>query len=155
MERFFTRTQRLQDEFICGEYHGYTEVQLAVSIEAFLNHRWDWSDFLAFATGGDEVGMEIIMFITDDTFIWVEEGNSKTEFDQVWEFAVLHAVFTSTSGETRDLVLAKFGNSASLSAGASRVFWHAVTTSKCVKLKLSYALVPPFCTFLKRLRRLN
>jgi hypothetical protein len=32
----------------------YTEVQLAVSIEELLNHRWDWSAFYAFAT--DDAG---------------------------------------------------------------------------------------------------
>ena len=42
MEDFFTPTRRFQDrhDYILA---GYTEVQLAVSIEAFMNHPWDWS----------------------------------------------------------------------------------------------------------------
>lgn len=32
----------------------YSEVQLAVSIEAFLNHRWDWSDFRAIVAGDED-----------------------------------------------------------------------------------------------------
>jgi hypothetical protein len=130
MEHFFTPPQPF------GEY-GHHQVKLAVSIETFLNHRWDWLDFLAFATCGDVVGMQNIIWLTDDTFIWVEGDNNGTEFDHLLNlFAVQRATFTSTSGEMHDLILAKVANYTSLSAGASRVFWHAVTTSNCEKLML-------------------
>jgi hypothetical protein len=50
MEQFFKPTRRLQDlhDYIFDEPLGFTEVQLAVCVEAFLSHRWDWSDFQAF-----------------------------------------------------------------------------------------------------------
>jgi hypothetical protein len=52
MKHFFTPSQRLQDKFdmFDDEVHDYFEVELAVSIQVFLNHRSDWSDFLAFST---------------------------------------------------------------------------------------------------------
>jgi hypothetical protein len=46
------------------------------------------------------------------------------------------AAFTTPSGEMHALVLAKDVYSVFLSAGASSVFWHAVTTSNCVTLQL-------------------
>jgi hypothetical protein len=142
MDHLFTPSRRLQTcldyihiDSIFDEPHGYTEVQLAVSIEAFLKHSWDWSDLQAFFIG-DESEMVKILWITEDMFIWVEEDNNKEEFEELGDYVIERATFTATSGETHDLVLAKVGSSVSLSAGVSSVFWHAVTTSKCVKLKL-------------------
>jgi hypothetical protein len=129
MEHLFTPTQRLP-----AEIFGYTEVQLAVPIEAFLNHRWDWSDFRAFLAG-DEGEMEKIIWITEDTFFWVEDENTQVGFDQVHTDGIQRATFTTTSGETHILILAKAGATATVN-GAFNVFWHAVTTSNCVKLKL-------------------
>jgi hypothetical protein len=51
-------------------------------------------------------------------------------------YAFQRATFTATSGEAHELVLAIDWESSSPSAGASRIFWHAVTTSNCVKLRL-------------------
>jgi hypothetical protein len=133
MQRFFTPSPRR----LLIEPHGYTEVTLAVPIEAFLNYRWDWSDFRAFATG--DVGeMGKIMLIIEDTFIWVEDGDTRSKFDELNRHAIQCAKFTSPSDETHVLVLATVGSSASLSAGAraSSIFWRAVTTSNCVKLNL-------------------
>jgi hypothetical protein len=48
------------------------------------------------------------------------------------------ALFTVPSGETHVLALAKETESSSLSAGVSSIFWHAVTTSNCVKLRLGH-----------------
>jgi hypothetical protein len=140
MERFFTPSRRLQDYISTDEAHGYTEVELAVPTETFLNLRWDWSDFRAFATR-DQGGMGTMIWITEDMFIYVEDDNISTEaeFGPLRHLAVQSAVFTSTSGETHDLVLLArvgIGYSEPLSVGATRVFWQAVTTSKCVKLKL-------------------
>jgi hypothetical protein len=51
MEHFFTPTRRLHDWYDCiGIPLEYTEVQLAVSIESFMNQRWGWSDLYDFAT---------------------------------------------------------------------------------------------------------
>jgi hypothetical protein len=137
MEDFFTTTRRLQER-----HHNfgadYTEVQLAVSIEAFMNHPWDWSAFLAFVTG-DEGEMWKALWITDNTFIWVEDEYTEMDFDQLEYSAILRASFTTTCGERYDLVLAMgYTETASLSAEAYSVFWHAVTTTNCVKLKLHH-----------------
>jgi hypothetical protein len=137
MEQFFTPSQRLQIE----PRHGYTEVKLAVSIETFLNHSWDWSDFWSFATGdGGEIRKIIVIMdvagIIEDTFIWVYDGNTRWDFDELRRLENQRAKFTTQSGETHFLYLAGAGSSASLSAGASSVFWRAVTTSNCVELSL-------------------
>jgi hypothetical protein len=140
MEHFFTPNPRIQDrhEFTCHERVRYTEGQLAVSIEEFMNHRWNWSDFRAFVTG-DEGEMSKLLWIPEDTLIWVEDENARMTFEQsdVMEgYAFHHATLTAPSGETHFLCLAMDRQSSSLSAGASRLFWHAVKTSNCVKLRL-------------------
>jgi hypothetical protein len=134
MEHFFEpRIRRLPTI----EPHVYTELQLAVSIEAFLNENWDWSDFKTFVRG-DEGEMWKIMWITEDTFIWIEDENTAVaqEFDQLEDYAIQRVTLTAPSGETHILAHAMDMYSAPLSAGESSVFWHAVTTSNCVKLKL-------------------
>jgi hypothetical protein len=65
MEDLFKPFQRLQDQSGFTPV-GYTEVELAVPIQAFLDHHWDWSALLAFATTGE---MRKILWITEDTFI--------------------------------------------------------------------------------------
>jgi hypothetical protein len=138
MEHFFTPTRRLQDrhDYMFDEPLGYTEVQIAVSIEAFMNHRWDWLAFHAFATD-IEGEMWKLMWITEDTLIWVEDENNELDLEEMVDYAIQRTTFTATSGETHELVLATDKESASLSVGASSVFWHAVTTSNCVKINCS------------------
>jgi hypothetical protein len=127
MENFFTPAQRLAIEPL-----DCTDVQLAVSIETFLNHRWDWSAFYAFATD-DEGEIWKLLWITENTFICVEDVYTEEHS------AILRATFTATNGETHELVvLAIETESTSLAAEVSSVFWHAVTTSNCVKLRLEH-----------------
>jgi hypothetical protein len=137
MEHFFTPVRHLPIDLL-----GYTEVQLAVSIEAFMNHRWDWSAFYAFATDV-EGEMRKILWITNDTFIWVGDGNNGVDFDLLKDYAILRVTFTAPSGETHELVLAEDWESCSLSTEGSSVFWHAVTTSHCVKLRLQHLFWEP------------
>jgi hypothetical protein len=152
MKHFFKPSRRLQDHFDhtlyvdvydSDEDHGYSEVELAVSIEVFLNHRSDESDFRAFSTVDDgEMGK--LIWITEDTFFWIVEDNNEVDFERLDRYVVQRATFTATSGATHDLVLANYktyyNNSESLSVGALSVFWHVVTTSNCVKLELKSAL---------------
>jgi hypothetical protein len=136
MEHFFTPSRHLYDRYgFPFENWGFTEVKLVESIEALLNHSWDWSDLLAFVTT-DEGYMGKIIWITEDTFIWVEDSKTTVEFEKLECRAMQRATMTSISSEIHALVLAKAVNSLLLSAGASSVFWHAVSTSHCVKLKL-------------------
>jgi hypothetical protein len=110
MEHFFTPAEPAQDCYECIP-SGYDEVHLAVPIETFLNHRWDWSDFRAFATGGDEGGMGKILWIAEDTFCWVENENPAMEYDLYdrhhGDCDLQRAAFTTPSGERHALVLAK------------------------------------------------
>jgi hypothetical protein len=137
MEQFFTPTQRLQDRRdIFDESLGYTEVQLAVSIEAFMNHSWDWSNFYAFVKG-DEGEMWKILWIAEDTFIFVEDENNRLEYDLHDDYEIeQRAKFTAPSGETHELVLALDQESSSLPAGASSLFWHALAANNFLKLQL-------------------
>jgi hypothetical protein len=136
MEDCFTPSRRRQERH-GNMFAGYTEVKLTVSIEAFMNHRWDWSDFQAFVTG-DEGERWKVLWITENTCICVEDEDTFFGYDEE-DYAILRASFTTTSGERYDMVLAMKGtDTASLSAEASCVFWHAVTTSNCVKLKLHH-----------------
>ena len=58
MEQFFSPIRRFQDIWEkyndVGTFH-YTEVQLSVTVEEFLNYSWDWEDLLDFAYGDEEV----------------------------------------------------------------------------------------------------
>jgi hypothetical protein len=128
MEHFFSPVRRLGD---------IDEAQLAVPIEAFLNNSWDWSDLYAFAIGD----VWKLLWITEDKdmLIWVEDGNTHIwDYELEGGFAYQQASLTAPSGETHELVLAIKGQSSALSAEASRLFWHAVTTSNCVKLRLEH-----------------
>jgi hypothetical protein len=74
-----------------------------------------------------------LLWITENTFICVEDVYTEEHS------AILRATFTATNGETHELVvLAIETESTSLAAEVSSVFWHAVTTSNCVKLSLEH-----------------
>jgi hypothetical protein len=139
MEHFFTPSRRLQDRYgyDFDEPHIHSEVQLTVSIEAFLNHSWDCSDFRHLFACDEDV-MRKIIWITEDTFISVEDENTGREYDDRLEgYEIQRAALTARSGETHYLVLATVANGVSpLLVGAFSIFWHAVTTSNCVKLRL-------------------
>jgi hypothetical protein len=133
MEHFFTQSRHLEE---APTPYGYTEMELAVPIQAFMNHRWDWSDFKAFATG-DGNQMCKVMWITKDTLIWAEDVNSSMGQDFLRKYAIQRATFTTLSGERHALFLAKKRNSPSLPASATSIFWRAVTTSNCFKVKVN------------------
>jgi hypothetical protein len=137
MEQYFTPTRRLQeDPTAAPAHHGYTEAELtADSMEAFMNHRWDWSDFRAFVTGDEGE-----MWIAKDTLIRAEKGNAMMGNELHFHFVAQRAQFKLNSGETHVLVPAKRSShiSSSLKDGASSLFWNAVTTSNGYKLSLSH-----------------
>jgi hypothetical protein len=138
MEHFFTPSRRLQDRygFDSDESHIHSEVQLTVSIEEFLNHSWDCSDFRPLFACDEDV-MRKIIWITEDTYISVEDENTGREYDERLEdYAIQRAALTATSGETHYLVLATVANGLSPLVGAVSVFWFAVTSSNCVTLRL-------------------
>jgi hypothetical protein len=135
MDRLFAPIRLLRERHGPNANLGFTEVRLAVSIEEFVNDGWDWSDLYDFATGAAGE-MWKVLWITEDTFIWV---NTQMNFVLLVQHQVWRATFTATNGQTQVLALAMTNTfSSSLSAGASSVFWHAVTTSNCVKLRLEH-----------------
>jgi hypothetical protein len=133
MEQFFAPVRRLQDRL--QQPSAYKEVELAVPVEEFLNHRWGWKDLWAFLMSDE---MPTIAWITETSFIWVKD-NHNCEMLSPLENG-LSAKLTATSGAKQTLFLVKLpspDNSGTLSAGASSIFWRAVTTSNCVTLMLS------------------
>jgi hypothetical protein len=139
MEQFFSPTRRLQDQLPTEESFEYEELdeleelELAVPVEEFLNHRWDWSDFRAFVMGGE---MPTIVWIAEDSFLWVTDDHTSEIFRGVKHLSVK---LTAANGAKDTLFLVKRSShsSPSLLFGASSIFWHAVTTSQCVSLVLA------------------
>jgi hypothetical protein len=78
-----------------------------------------------------------LLWITEDTLIWVEDENNELDLEEMVDYAIQRTTFTATSGKTHELILAIEKESMSLSVGASSVFWRAVTTSNCVKINCS------------------
>jgi hypothetical protein len=136
MEHFFSPAQRHEDQLPnTDEPFEYEVVELAVPVEEFLNHRWDWKDLRAFLVDGE---MLTIAWITEDSFIWVRDEHSEAFCPLEISEKNLSAKFTAASGAEETLFLVKRPrNSASVLAEASSIFWHAVTTSNCVTLVLT------------------
>jgi hypothetical protein len=140
MEYFFTPARRLQHEEIYEREADeddeplpfeFTEVQLAVPVEVFLNQSWDWSDFLTFMS--DNV-LPTIVWISKDAFLSVDL-QPVLECDQLIDCQYLYVDFTAANGETRCMVLSK--RAEPLSDGESSIFWHIVMASNCWKLMVS------------------
>jgi hypothetical protein len=146
MEQFFTPTRRLQDMWekssnCRNDPFNYTEVQLVVSLEEFLNYHWDCADLLAFLTGGVKPK---ILWITEDAFLVVEESGS-IGFN--FEYDTLHdrfhakrlsdriaAQMQATSGKERTLSFTHL-NHPRMTDGVG-VFWRAISTSKSIQLDI-------------------
>jgi hypothetical protein len=141
MERFFTPARRLQHEVIYEHADDedderlpfeFTEVQLAVPVEVFLNQSWDWSDFFTFMTASV---LPIVVWVSKDAFLSIDNVNPVCECDQLEVCQSLYADLTATNGETRCMALSK--RAEPLSDGESSIFWHIVMTSNCWKLLVS------------------
>jgi hypothetical protein len=94
MELLFTPTRSLQNDRVDYPFE-FTEVKLAIPVKAFLNHRWDWSDFRTFGTGG---AMRRIVWITEDTFLGIVD-----DYRDVLAFRrrIMYAAFTAANDETQ------------------------------------------------------
>jgi hypothetical protein len=136
MEQFFSPTRRL--EAVWEAYNGtgsfdYTEVELAVPVEDFLNYHWDWEALYAFALG--DVRSKFL-WITESTFIvvgdipdiFVHDGGILCD-------SLLHASSTATSGQIQTLTLIKAIGS-EVSTEACSVFWRAIETSKSDRIMI-------------------
>jgi hypothetical protein len=145
MEKFFSPARRLEEQVPNTDERFECEVaKLAVPMEEFLNQRWDWKGLRAFLMDGEILTMA---WITEDSFLWVRDEHSEAFCPLETLEKDLSAKFTATSGAEETLFLAKRLHnsvfverphiSASLSAGASSIFWHAVTTSNYATLVLT------------------
>jgi hypothetical protein len=141
MEQFFSPTRRLQD--IWEEYYDddprpfeYTELQLAVPVEEFLNYQHcDWDDFFAFASSGV---IDKILWITNLTFLLIK--NQESDFFDVDALLVpghyIEAV-QETSGREQILRLVQIAQTdIPVSTRELGVFWRAIMTSSSVELSL-------------------
>jgi hypothetical protein len=132
MEQFFSPTRR---QLPTNEPFEHKEVELIVTVERLLNHRWDWKDLRAFLVDGE---MPTIAWITEDSFIWIKDEHSETFCPLEILKVDLSAKFTAAKGTEETFFLVTRPHiSASLSAEASSIFWHAATTSNCVTLVLT------------------
>jgi hypothetical protein len=131
MDQFFTPTRRLQDtyeEYYSGPFE-YSEVQLAVPLEEFLDYHWDWKDLCAFASSDV---IDKILWITDGLFLVVDIFHTSL----LWE-SLLHASSTASSGQEQRLTLAKpVGESISEFTKEVDVFWRAMTRSSCARVRI-------------------
>jgi hypothetical protein len=146
MERLFSPTRQLRDIWEDAiEYRDmddpfeHTEVQLSVPVEEFLDTSWDWDDLSGFAR---KDGIDrIIWIVRDTTFIAVGNNLSKNVTDDADFLYVLRATFTTTNGQVHALTLFNdrdFSNDRDLpvSIGACTLFWRAIETSNCVKIRI-------------------
>jgi hypothetical protein len=137
MEHFFSPTRRLQDvweESSDGDPFEYAEVQLAVPLEEFLNHQWDWEDIRALASG-DMVGK--ILWITDDIFLVVGDASDVLDDGNFLCDSHLHASSMATSGQEQTLTLATFGDeSITVSTREVDVFWRALTRNNIGRVSI-------------------
>jgi hypothetical protein len=136
MEQFFSPTRRLQviwEVYSDGDPFEYAEVQLAVPLEEFLNHQWDWEDICAFSSG-DMIGK--ILWITDDIFLVVGDTSGFLHGNFLCDFQ-LHASFMATSGQEQTLTLAAFGDETiTVSTREVGVFWRAITKNNSARVSI-------------------
>jgi hypothetical protein len=142
MEHMFLPTRRLQDrwEEVADLYYdvelfeNYTEVQLVVPVEVFLDYRWDWADLWAFASGDD--AERKIMWITDEEFLTFGDNSDITNSVESFVYdSLLLAASTIPSGHIQTLQLFG-GEDSDFSEGGYEVFWRAVATSNCNSIKM-------------------
>jgi hypothetical protein len=137
MEELCTPTRRYKDiweEFRDDDPFEYIEVALAIPVEDFLVNRWDWNDLRAFLTEGVQPKL---LWITECSFLVVEESGNEFEFGDDGSHSCIGASFQEISGREQTLTLASIGYLEMPGPTASyNVFWHAITTSNSVKLSL-------------------
>jgi hypothetical protein len=136
MEQFFTPARRHQDRWESlsepdnAPPQEYNEVELAVPVEEFLSYGWDWKDLCAFGSC-DAVSKTI--WITKDAFIAIIDLPTNFYLDACSDRMM--ATIQETSGQEQLLILAHVDHPG-ISLEEASVFWRAITTSNCVKLKI-------------------
>jgi hypothetical protein len=128
MEHFFTPIRRHQDGFD-GPF-GYTEVELALSVEEFLSYSWDWKDLCAFVSSGD---LPKIIWITQHAYLGVKENHSDFALTDDRPRVTLAAKLQAPSGQENFLWLCQDSHPAHPTE-ACNVFWRAITTSNMAHL---------------------
>jgi hypothetical protein len=136
LEQFFMPIRRLHGDGGDGNpnHFTYTEVQLVVPVEEFLNSNWGGEDFFALASGD---AMEKILWLTDDTLAAVVH-DAPGDFDGYPHYDnLLLASSTAASGQVQTLTLTRLQETdADVSAGACSVFWRAIETSKSARIEI-------------------
>jgi hypothetical protein len=136
MEQFFTPARRHQDRWESRPHpenappREFNEVELAIPVEAFLSYSWDWKDLRAFGSS-DAVHKSI--WITKDAFIAIIDVPTNFHHHPFSDRMI--ATIQGTSGQEQLLILAHIDHPG-ISLEEADVFWRAITTSNCVKLKI-------------------
>jgi hypothetical protein len=130
MEQLFTPTRRYQDIWGDDDDSLYTEAELAVPLEDFLSHRWDWKDLHALAPSDD---LHIFLWITVHAFLALQ--GIANDFAFIGPHICSAAKLQATSGHEHTLMLMQDSDPAHPN-GACNVFWRAITTSDMVQLSI-------------------
>jgi hypothetical protein len=143
MDQLCTPTRRYQDlwEECTNAPFEYTEVQLAVHVPEFLIYHWDWEALGAFLIGGVTPK---IMWITENTFLVVEENENDFDFDrsmrQSGARSCIVAKIQAASGQEETLILAQLEREDISTGGEVSIFWRALANSNSVKLTVQTGL---------------
>jgi hypothetical protein len=134
----FTPTRNIQDLWEEDDDNApfeYAEVKLAVPVETFLNYSWGWADLCAFASGEAKPK---IMWITDDEILTVGavDSNVVKLLNKGCPGRPSVAGLTSKNDQQQTLTLFERADVHHLSMEGRVVFWRAITTSNCVKLRM-------------------
>jgi hypothetical protein len=119
----------------------YAEVKLSVPVETFLNYSWDFADLCAFASSETK---PIIMWIGDGVVLTVDADFYLIELiysNRGCRSRRVLADLTLKNDQKHTLALFDLGCDPSLSTEEHAVFWRAITTSNCVKLRMQQWLV--------------
>jgi hypothetical protein len=148
MEQFFKPTRFFQDLWEEDQEDEdededdnapFAEVKLSVPVETFLNYSWDFADLFAFASSGAKPKIMWIGDVGDGVVLTVDADSSLVELMNSRSRPVLADLTKNDQKHT--LTLFEIGDNSYVKTGALAVFWHAVATSNCVKLRMQEWLV--------------
>jgi hypothetical protein len=147
MEQFFKPTRLFQDMWEVDDVDNvdnydpfqYTEVELSVPVETFLNYSWDFADLCAFASSEAK---PILIWIGDDVVLTVDaDSDMLAVINSGTHSLPVLADLTSKNDQKHTLTLFGIGCDPSFSTEQCTVLWRAIRTSNCVKLRMEQWLV--------------
>jgi hypothetical protein len=138
MEQLCAPTRRFREIWERGrddddDLFEYTEVELAVPVEEFLNYCWDWKDLRSFLIGG---ATPKLLWITENSFLVIDDHVNAFDLDDDIHRCIAAEIQTpSGQAQEQTLILARLYDS-DMSTGEVSVFLRAVATSNSSKLTI-------------------